>query len=404
MTTAFRPRTLVLFVGDLLSFVLALWLSLFLRAFELPSGTLFYAHLVPFNLLFVAWVAVFFIAGLYENRALVLARRALSTTLLTAQTFNLVIAALFFFFIPIFGIAPKTLLFIYLIVSFFVVLYWRAAFFPRFGMQKPEPVAVVGSGLELEEIKKALALAHRPPVEIVPPAPGVPVVSLSSLYEELFGRVALSSVDEAWLANNLPRYTHALYDPVKRLMDICVALPVALLSLIFYPFIAAAIKWYDGGPVFIWQERVGQAGQIVNIPKFRSMERNDTDLTGASHQRNRVTPVGKVTRSTRLDELPQLWSVIRGDLSLIGPRPELPSGVALYKKEIPYYDLRHLIKPGLSGWAVIYQTNDPHHGSDIEATKEKLSYDLYYLKHRSLVLDATIALKTIKKLLTRSGV
>src|SRR3990167_5200461 len=99
MTTAFRPRTLVLFVGDLLSFVIALWLSLFLRAFELPSNALFYTHLIPFSLLFVAWVAVFFIAGLYENRLLVLARRALSTTLLAAQTFNLIIAALFFFFV-----------------------------------------------------------------------------------------------------------------------------------------------------------------------------------------------------------------------------------------------------------------------------------------------------------------
>ena len=404
MTTAFRPRTLVLFVGDLLAFVLALWLSLFLRVFEAPSQMLFVAHLVPFSLLFVAWVAVFFIAGLYESRLLALARRALSTTLLAAQTFNLIIAALFFFFVPLFGIAPKTLLFIYLVVSFFLVLLWRAGIFPSLGMQKPEPVVVVGDGPELQEVKEALALAHRPPIEIVPPTQSVAVVGLASLYEEMFGRVPLSVVDDAWLARNVSRYTHALYDPLKRAIDILIALPAGVISLIFYPFVALAIKLQDGGSVFIWQERVGENGRMVRIPKFRSMERNDTDITSSAHRTNRITPVGAFIRSTRLDELPQLWSVIRGDLSLIGPRPELPSGVALYKKEIPHYDVRHQIKPGLSGWALLYQTNDPHHGSDVEATRQKLSYDLYYLKHRSIVLDVTIALKTIKKLLTRSGV
>jgi lipopolysaccharide/colanic/teichoic acid biosynthesis glycosyltransferase len=95
---------------------------------------------------------------------------------------------------------------------------------------------------------------------------------------------------------------------------------------------------------------------------------------------------------------------VRGDLSLIGPRPELPSGVALYEKEIPYYGMRHLIKPGLSGWAQLYHDNHPHHAAQVGATKEKLSYDLYYLKHRSLALDIVIILKTLKKLLTRSGV
>src|SRR3989344_381531 len=404
MTTAFRPRTLVLFVGDLLAFVLALWLSLFLRVFEAPSPMLFVPHLVPFSLLFVAWVAVFFIAGLYESRLLALARRALSTTLLAAQTFNLIIAALFFFFVPLFGIAPKTLLFIYLAVSFLLVLLWRAGIFPSLGMQKPEPVAVLGTGPELVEVLDALGAAHRPPITIVPAAPGVPAVSLASLYEEMFGRVLLSSVDDRWLADNLPRYTRTLYDPLKRAIDILIALPAGVISLIVYPFVALAIKLEDGGAVFIWQGRVGEGGRIVYMPKFRSMERNDTDLASLSHGTNRVTVVGRILRATRVDELPQLWSVVRGDLSLIGPRPELPSGVALYEKEIPYYGLRHLIKPGLSGWAYLNQYNDPHHGVAMEETRTKLSYDLYYLKHRSLVLDLTIALKTIAKLLTRRGV
>jgi lipopolysaccharide/colanic/teichoic acid biosynthesis glycosyltransferase len=102
--------------------------------------------------------------------------------------------------------------------------------------------------------------------------------------------------------------------------------------------------------------------------------------------------------------LPQLWSIVSGQLAFVGPRPELPALVVLYTKEIPYYGMRHLIKPGLSGWAQLYHDNHPHHGTQVEATREKFSYDLYYVKHRSLVLDVTIALKTIKKLLSRSGV
>jgi len=447
MTTALRPRTLVLFVGDILFFTLSLWLSLFARTGDIPTQQTFGAHLVPFSLLFVAWVVVFFIAGLYESRLLMFARRQLSSTLLSAQIANIVIAALFFFFVPLFGIAPKTLLVIYSVISFLLVLLWRAFIFPRLGLQKKETAIVVGSGGEIHELVHALRGAPRGPVslcEVIAPAPGLAAAVVASierynptfiiahwqepevsnafpqltqlltkgvrfidamgLYEEVFGRVPLSVLNDQWLARNVSRYAHTLYDPLKRAMDIAIALPAFIISLVFYPFIAAAVKLYDRGPVFIWQERIGQSDAIIRIPKFRSMERNDMDLTSASHKENRVTPVGKVTRTTRLDELPQLWSVLRGDLSLIGPRPELPSGVLLYEKEIPYYGVRHLIKPGLSGWAVINQPNDPHHGAAVKETREKLSYDLYYIKHRSLVLDATIALKTIKKLLTRSGV
>ena len=114
--------------------------------------------------------------------------------------------------------------------------------------------------------------------------------------------------------------------------------------------------------------------------------------------------MGKFLRKTRLDELPQAWNVIRGDLSLIGPRPEMPLFVDLYEKEIPYYNIRHIIKPGLSGWAQVCQNNPPKGSVNFYDTKTKLSYDLYYIKNRSLMLDLKIALKTIKALLSRSGV
>jgi lipopolysaccharide/colanic/teichoic acid biosynthesis glycosyltransferase len=447
MQTALRPRTFILFAGDLFFFIGALWLSLYLRAFEAPSQTLFLQHLAPFSLLFVVWVVVFFIAGLYESRSIILARRALSATLLSAQIFNVAIAALFFFFVPIFGIAPKTVLLIYLVVSFLLVLLWRAFLFPRMG-QKPEYAVVVGSGSEIDELVDALQKAHRAPArvaEVVRPngttikveveqaiqkhsvqfiiadfnnkevsaafpelynylSRGIRFFDAMTLYEEVFGRVPLSVIDDRWLAQNVSRYSHTHYDSFKRVMDILIAGIAGLVSLVLYPFIAIAILVESGFPVFITQERVGEDDQPVRMYKFRSMTGNDSGEYGKSGATKlHVTMVGKFMRATRLDELPQLWSIVRGDLSFVGPRPEFPPLVARYEKEIPYYGVRHLIKPGLSGWAQLYHDNHPHHGEAVEATREKLSYDLYYVKHRSLTLDLVIAVKTLKKLITHGG-
>jgi lipopolysaccharide/colanic/teichoic acid biosynthesis glycosyltransferase len=234
-------------------------------------------------------------------------------------------------------------------------------------------------------------------------AVGIRFFDAMQLYEEVFGRIPLSVLDERWFARNVSRHSYTLYDSFKRAMDIAIALPSGILSLAAYPFVIAAIKLDDGGPIFIRQERIGQDGAVIYNYKFRSMQRNDLDLASASHRENKITRVGEVIRKTRLDELPQLWDVVMGRLSLIGPRPELPSGVALYEKEIPYYGVRHLVRPGLSGWAQLYGQH-AHHGIGIEETRNKFSYDLYYIKHRSLTLDLVIALKTIKKLLLRSGI
>jgi lipopolysaccharide/colanic/teichoic acid biosynthesis glycosyltransferase len=163
------------------------------------------------------------------------------------------------------------------------------------------------------------------------------------------------------------------------------------------------IKIEDGGKVFIRQERVGQGGRLINILKFRTMSIDDGgegDLVREKH----ITRIGNLLRKTRIDELPQLINVLKGDLSLIGPRPELPNLVRLYEKDISFYNVRHLIKPGLSGWAQLYQKDPPKFGTDYNQTKVKLSYDLFYIKNRSFILDIKIALKTVKVLLSKSGV
>ena len=147
---------------------------------------------------------------------------------------------------------------------------------------------------------------------------------------------------------------------------------------------------------------MGQNNKVIRLLKFRTMLFNDAGEWKERGIENRVTKVGNFLRKTRLDEFPQLWNVIRGDISLIGPRPEFPNAVKHYSEELPYYNVRHLIKPGLSGWAQIYGEH-PHHGVDVNKTANKLSYDLYYIKNRSFFLDIKIALQTIKTLGSIAG-
>ncbi|MCH7870612.1 MAG: sugar transferase, partial [Planctomycetes bacterium] len=159
-------------------------------------------------------------------------------------------------------------------------------------------------------------------------------------------------------------------------------------------FVAFAIILEDNGSVLYTAERIGKNGKHIYLIKFRSMSES---------QEETITYVGRFLRATRIDELPQLWAVLRGDLSLIGPRPEIPCLVELYEQNIPYYNVRHLIKPGLSGWAQIHQGNPPKFGVQYDETELKLSYDFYYIKNRSLLVDLKIALLTVKTLLSRSG-
>ncbi len=447
MTVSRKKEALLLFVGDLFFLLLSLWIMLILRYQKLPTLELWYSHFVPFSMLFVVWVIVFFIAGLYEKHTLML-RNKIPSMILNTQLINSGIAVLFFYFIPYFGITPKTNLFIYLVVSFLLVLSWRIYGEYFFKVQIKQNAILIGSGLEMKELQQEvnnnprydlyfissidldrtesldfkgeiLDRIYSEDVQVIaadfkndkvgPVLPNlynlifsnIRFIDMYRIYEDIFDRIPLSLIKYSWFLENISTTKNMTYDFFKRAMDIVIAIPFGLISLLFYPFVMLAIKLDDAGPFFIMQERVGKNTKLIRTYKFRTMTRNEVDLQ--NNNDNRVTRVGAFLRKTRIDEFPQIWSVIMGEMSLIGPRPELPSGVKLYEVEIPYYNIRHLIKPGLSGWAQMYHDNHPHHAVAVEATKEKLSYDLYYIKNRSILLDVVIALKTIKKLLSRSG-
>lgn len=438
----------LLFLGDILMFVISLWMTLVLRLGEIPTSTVFSDHLVPFSILFLIWLFVFFIAGLYEKHTSIF-KSLLPARLLNTQILNSLLAVVFFYFVPYFGITPKTILFIYLIISLILIFIWRTYGQNIFGFRSNESAMIIGRGVEMQAVYREVNDNPRYGFKFISSVDldrlseidlqkdviekiyneGISVVvidlqnenieknlphfynllfsqvrfvDLNSLYEEIFDRIPVSLLNYNWFLENVSLSSNVLYDFLKRLMDIVISFIFGLISLVFYPFIILAIKLEDGGSVYIQQNRVGRNNSLINIRKFRTMSFNDNE-EGGNKQNNRITKVGNFLRRSRLDELPQLWNILVGDLSLIGPRPELPALTQVYEKEIPYYNVRHLIEPGLSGWAQLYHENHPHQGKNIEETKNKLSYDLYYIKNRSLALDFKIALKTLKALLSRTG-
>ena len=425
-------QALLLLVGDLVSYTLALWLTLLVRYWAWPSWETFSTHLYPFSIVFLIWIIVFFIADLYGRQSSGFDSR-LAETVINAQLAGSFLTVLFFYYIPFFGITPKLTLFLDLFLSLGVIFIWRR-YGSRFLRQgRMENYFFHCRGPEVEELKRELEhnqkyqvavtqyggpLAslklseisilvlnfydQRTSVEAVAcyrlMVAGVKVISTHRLYEEVFGRIPLSVISEQWFLEHIENESGLTYRLFKRLMDFIIGLVLAIISLPLYPLIALAIFINDRGPIFYQEGRIGRGNRIFQITKFRSMT-TESDLS-----QRRVTFMGRILRKTRFDELPQLWSVVMGEQSLIGPRPERPEYVAVYNKQIPYYQARHLITPGLSGWAQIYQECHPHFRLELDATREKLSYDLYYIKNRSLWLDITIALKTIKTILSRVGV
>lgn len=223
---------------------------------------------------------------------------------------------------------------------------------------------------------------------------GIQVTDVSVFVEREYYRVPCDDIDLRWFLVIDPKWNQPVYKRLKRVIDIMGAGLGLFLSLPLLVLSAVCIWWEDRGPVLYRQSRVGFRGELYSIWKLRTMK-IDAELTGgaqwAKKADSRVTRIGRVLRITRIDELPQFWNVLHGEMSLIGPRPERPEFVEHLAKEIPLYPQRHWIKAGITGWA---QINYPY-GASIEDAREKLCYDLYYLKNASLLLDVHIALRTL---------
>jgi exopolysaccharide biosynthesis polyprenyl glycosylphosphotransferase len=440
-----RRESLTLFAGDIFFLILALYIMLFLRFGHVPEGDLFYNHIGAFSLLFLATVFIFYVAGLYEKHTVIL-RSRLPHTILRSLVISSLVGVLFFYLVPYFGISPKTNLFIYLVISFLLIMFWRLYLYSFLLPSRAEPAILISSGKEMEELSHeinrngnyglrfvsivdiekgssediekivleavkfnsasiiVIDLEHDKIRAILPSLYNlifdrVRFVAMYKVYEDVFKRVPFSILQYNWFLENISTSPKFMYDTFKRGVDIILSLIGGGLSLIVYPFVILAIKLENKATLFIVQERVGRGGKKINIVKFGTMTTNDRGVW-VKEKDDRITRVGNFLRKSRIDELPQLWNVLKGDLSLIGPRPDIYDLGQELSATIPYYSVRSIIKPGLSGWAQISQDLPPQ---SLEETKLRLAYDLYYVKNRSIILDVRIIAKTVRTLLSRSG-
>jgi exopolysaccharide biosynthesis polyprenyl glycosylphosphotransferase len=232
--------------------------------------------------------------------------------------------------------------------------------------------------------------------------PNVRVVGLPEFYEHAFGRVPVPDITPIWFMSMLHLYRRPYSRATKRLLDVAIAVTGLVLLAPVFLVVALAVKRSGTDGVIFRQTRMGERGKLFEVLKFRTMidgAEEPGEARWAEVDDPRVTSVGRLLRRTRVDELPQLWNVLRGEMSAIGPRPERPEFLPELRKEVPFWGRRHLVKPGITGWA---QVNIGYTASP-ESTAEKLSYDLYYLKNRSLVLDLAIVVRTIVVLISGWG-
>ncbi|MBM3153337.1 MAG: sugar transferase [Chloroflexi bacterium] len=233
---------------------------------------------------------------------------------------------------------------------------------------------------------------------------GVEVTPMPSMYEELLGRVPIHHLESDWIIRSfvMEARVNRFYEVAKRLMDILGALLGLVLMVLSFPLIALVILVDSGRPIFYTQVRSGKGARLYDILKFRTM-RQDAEADGKARvtqkKDERITRAGSFLRRTHLDELPQFWNVLRGEMSLVGPRAERPELITEYERQIPFYRARLLVKPGITGLAQIKYS----YFSTVEETSMKLEYDLYYIKHRNLGLDLVILLRTVGQVIGLKG-
>jgi sugar transferase (PEP-CTERM system associated) len=231
---------------------------------------------------------------------------------------------------------------------------------------------------------------------------GVSFSHLATVYEQYMGKIAVENLRPSWLIFSAWFKKSAVLAAVKRAVDVGIAIVGLALAAPVMALVALAVKATSQGPVLYRQQRVGYLGHVFTVRKFRSMRVNAEAETGpvwAQAHDPRVTPIGRFLRRSRLDELPQLWNVLVGDMSFVGPRPERPEFVAQLSREIPFYRQRHVVRPGLTGWAQVKYT----YGASTEDAMQKLQYDLFYIKNLSIAMDLFIIVQTIRTVILRKG-
>ncbi len=440
---------LLLVLGDIIALYVSLLGTLFVRYGVANFETEFFEyHLAPFSLIFTLWILVFYIAGLYDLRHLRNSLEFFKTLALTLVT-NALLTVVLFYLVPSLGISPKTNLFLFLVFFTILETFWRGFWNRHSGSSETlNKVVLVDGSASASEIAETLVrnpqlgygLAKVISQSSLMKTPGtlraeveacggnlvvvdwhlkqasslnrelysllrtgIEVRDIPSFYESVFKKIPLNDIEESWILEHLADQER-FYDPLKHGFEFCAALFLFIVLLPIEVLIAVLILLTSPtGPAVCSQTRIGYRGKPYTHYKFRTMHScREKEQAGAKWKTlqggkivdPRLTPFGKFLVHTHLDELPQLINILKGEMSFAGPRPERPEFVEVLKDQIPYYEARLLVRPGVTGWAQI----NYRYAASVEDTVEKLKYDIYYVKNRSLVIDIAIILRTLKTL------
>lgn len=438
-------RKIVVLIGDWAGLYLALFFLVLVR-YTTEWETNWDVHLRPFSLVFPLWIITIYGTYLYETRFL---RFGIDTlrAIGTAVGIALLASITAFYVFPPGLIYPRRNMVIFALIYALLITLWRWSFYKTIGRTIKTNVLFVGGGNQVRELNTYFRenpglgyhnkgeISHIPKnvddirgqikkedvrllviggaeheistENLFPLLSGkATVISLEEFYERVLEKVSTEAFSDLWFIKNLEDINVNVYKFIKRTSDIAIgAIGLVFFAILYLP-IAAAIKINSPGSAIFKQDRTGKNNEAFYMYKFRTMRVLSSDgsaETGgpqwASTDDTRITRVGNFLRKTRIDELPQFWNILIGDMSFIGPRPERPEFVEQLSKKIPYYNMRHLVRPGLTGWAQI----NFEYGDSVEDARIKLQYDIFYAKKRSIALDIAIIIKTIRTVLTRQG-
>ena len=425
-------RVLFMLITDLLVAIGALFLMIFLRydgdAFLLNLN----AHLIPFSIIILLFILIFYIFNLYSfrfNKNITELTNSFIKSLIISFSISVLI---FYIFGEFFKLTPKTNLVIFTgifgIIDFYLRIsikryfvkkrinrkiiiigskennLWKELkqnqnvgyeivrdldFFDLEEIIKLNPDLVVIDSIEEKDFSKIYIMIKR----------GIFVYTINDFYEEVFQKVPMEEIKKEEVVDYLSR-NRTVFNFMKRVLDIVLSLVLIIVFSPLFIVVPILIKITSRGPVLFKHKRISLNDTEFTIYKFRSMyidaEKNGAMWTENNKNDSRITPIGRFMRQTHIDEIPQLVNILRGDISFVGPRPERPEFVGELKKDILYYDLRHSVKAGLTGWAQV----NYKYGSSVEDAREKLRYDFYYIKNRTVFFDILIILKTIAKIFT----
>lgn len=451
-----KIKQTIILLGDIGILLIALYLALAIRYQSWPENNFLQENVEAFLPVFAVWLVVFYINSLYQLRSFAHRSRWLES-FFKSILISFIVSILFFYLFPFNSISPKTSLLIFVFIFTILDMLWRymagdwlknrlpknhlaiigynpliaelageikknphlgydlkfvVAEDDRAEAAKQDGILVFSSDDNLEELVskykiniivlekeiKAQEELHKKLYNCLPL--GITYISLVNFFEHLTGRVPLDIITQGWFLENLNLSEKRLFEKAKRISDLSVAMVMILISLPFWPLIALIIKLESRGPIFFKQMRLGKNNIPFVMYKFRTMKTENNDLAPTAKADKRITRSGNFLRKARIDELPQLINIIRNEMSLIGPRPERPELIAELDRKIPFFNIRTLVKPGLSGWD---QISGEYHSPNPADAHKKLQHDLYYIKNRSVYLDWTIVLKTIKTILTYKG-